>query len=371
MQNQASNNVVMTLDAGGTNFVFSAISGFKTVVDPINIPSEPDNLDKCLDVLIKGFEQVKAALGIPPVAISFAFPGPSDYAHGVIGDLPNFPAFRGGVALGAFLEEHFGIPVYINNDGNLYALGEAIGGVLPEVNAELQKAGNPKRYSNLLGITLGTGFGAGVVIDGKLLRGDNGTGGDVWCMRNSRYGTMIAEESVAKRAVPRVYQEVSGLDASALTPKDIFDIAEGDRLGDRRAAIVAFQEMGEVCGDTIANALNIVDGIVVLAGGLAHSHKYLMPGLMRSLHSRLYQFTGNSVPCLQEQTYDLTNPEQRKLFLKPTTIQVRVPRSNKMVNYDQQRTLGVTVSKMGASQAIAIGAYAYALQQIGERIGQY
>lgn len=69
---------------------------------------------------------MKRQLENEPVAISFAFPGPADYKNGVIGDLPNFPVFRGGVALGAFLEEEFGIPVYINNDGNLFAYGEAL-----------------------------------------------------------------------------------------------------------------------------------------------------------------------------------------------------------------------------------------------------
>ena len=49
----------------------------------------------------------------------------ADYAHGIIGDLPNFPGFRGGVALGPYLEHVFGIPVFINNDGNLFAYGEA------------------------------------------------------------------------------------------------------------------------------------------------------------------------------------------------------------------------------------------------------
>lgn len=98
--------------------------------------------------------------------------------------MPNFPAFRGGIALGPYLEEKFKIPVFINNDGNLFAYGEALAGALPAINEKLAAAGSPKRYKNLLGITLGTGFGAGVVIDNRLLTGDNGCGGDVWIMRN-------------------------------------------------------------------------------------------------------------------------------------------------------------------------------------------
>ena len=47
-----------------------------------------------------------------PVAISFAFPGPADYPNGIIGNLPNLTAFRGGVALGPMLEEKFQLPVF-------------------------------------------------------------------------------------------------------------------------------------------------------------------------------------------------------------------------------------------------------------------
>ncbi len=157
------------------------------------------------------------------------FPGPADYPAGIIGNLPNFPSFRGGVALGPYLEEKFGIPVFINNDGDLFfAYGEALTGALPEVNLRLEKAGSIKRYKNLLGVTLGTGFGAGVVINGDLLMGDNAAGGDIWCFRNKKYQQYIVEESVSIRAVQHVYRELSG-DTSALTPKDIFDIAEGTR----------------------------------------------------------------------------------------------------------------------------------------------
>ena len=151
--------IVLTLDAGGTNFVFSAIRECKEIVTPVCLPAASDNLDKCLSALLKGFSLVKDQLEDTPVAISFAFPGPADYKDGIIGDLPNFPAFRGGIALGPYLEEKFKIPVFINNDGNLFAYGEALAGALPAINEKLAAAGSPKRYKNLLGITLGTGFG--------------------------------------------------------------------------------------------------------------------------------------------------------------------------------------------------------------------
>ena len=67
--------IVMTLDAGGTNLVFSAGRGPEEIVAPVTLPSVTDNLDECLEVIKKGFETVRALLPEPPKAISFAFPG--------------------------------------------------------------------------------------------------------------------------------------------------------------------------------------------------------------------------------------------------------------------------------------------------------
>lgn len=84
---------MLTLDAGGTNIVFSALRSNRQVVAPIPLPAEPDNLDRCLEVLVRGFERVSSQLGERPVAISFAFPGPADYANGIIGTCPIFRPF--------------------------------------------------------------------------------------------------------------------------------------------------------------------------------------------------------------------------------------------------------------------------------------
>lgn len=359
--------VVMTLDAGGTHFVFSAIKGRTPVVPPICLPAVPDRLDQCLSTLIDGFNRVKKALTATPVAISFAFPGPADYTHGVIGDLPNFPAFRGGVALGPFLKERFGIPVFINNDGNLFAYGEALAGTLPQINRELETAGNPKRYKNLLGITLGTGFGAGVVIDGNLLTGDNGCGGDVWLMRNKKYPERIAEEGVSIRAVRRIYGEQSGENTESFTPKEVFEIAEGTRIGNREAARKCFEELGETAGAAIVNALDIVDGIVVLGGGISGAAKYILPAMLREMRSTLSTFAGYHFPCLQTEVCDLTNKEEHKKFLTGTTTLVPIPFTDKTAPYDCCKRIGITVSSLGTSQAIALGAYTFALQQIDKK----
>ena len=177
--------VVLTLDAGGTNFVFSAVQSDREVVEPLTLPSNAHELEACLGTIVEGFSKVKEKAPAAPAAISFAFPGPVDYPLGIIGDLGNLPAFKGGgVALGPMLEDRFEIPVFLNNDGDLFALGEAMAGFLPWVNGLLEEAGSPKRFRNLFGATLGTGFGGGIVGNGQLWIGDNSAGGEIWLARN-------------------------------------------------------------------------------------------------------------------------------------------------------------------------------------------
>ena len=77
----------MTLDAGGTNFVFSAIQRGNEILNPVRLPSNAHHLDLCLETMITGFNKVLDSLSKKPVAISFAFPGPADYPNGIIGDV--------------------------------------------------------------------------------------------------------------------------------------------------------------------------------------------------------------------------------------------------------------------------------------------
>ena len=257
------NRIVATLDAGGTNFVFGAMKAGEFIIDPVSVPAQSHDLDLCLQNMVNGFQQVFDKLDEKPVAISFAFPGPADYPNGIIGGyLPNFPSFRDGVALGAFLEGKFGVPVFINNDGDLFAYGEALCGMLPEINNRLKELGSAKQYKNLIGYTLGTGFGIGVVIDNNLNRGDNSCV-ETFCLRHRDMPNVIVEDGVAIRAVCRVYGEQSGNPNHGLTPKDICEIADGTREGDQAAAKEAFASLGRVAGAAISTAVTIIDGLVV------------------------------------------------------------------------------------------------------------
>lgn len=365
MQNSGDQRIVMTLDAGGTNFVFSAIRANREIVAPVTLPSNGTNLDTCLDNLVKGFREIKKNLPAEPVAISFAFPGPADYPNGIIGDLPNLPAFRGGVALGPMLKELFGIPVYINNDGDLFVYGEAVGGFLPWINEQLEKAGSPKRYQNLFGITLGTGFGAGIVRNGELFIGDNSNAGEIWLMRNKTLNRCFAEESVSIRAIQRVYREHShSTDSGELTPKAIFEIASGQREGNQDAAVKAFSEMAVVIGDALANAITLIDGLIVVGGGLAGSYPLLIDPLLKELNGSIETVEGRKTDRLGQKVFNAEDELQMKEFMAGGKKEIIVPGSGKTLHYDPLKRTAIGLSRLGTSQATALGAYAFALNEM-------
>ncbi len=360
---QNDQRTVITLDAGGTNFVFGAMQANEFIVEPITLPSMAENLDDCLAQMVRGFEAIIEQLDTPPVAISFAFPGPADYVNGIIGGyLPNFPSFRDGVALGPFLARRFGIPVYINNDGDLFAYGEALAGKLTEINEKVAALGGAKRSRSLIGYTFGTGFGVGHVYENRLHLGDNCCV-ETFCLRHKFDNNIICEDGVAVRAVKRVYAEVSGSDES-LEPKDIFDIAEGKRAGDQLAAQKAFETMGQVAGHAMASAATLLDGIIVIGGGITAAKKYIMPALLNEIRSSIATMSGDSVALVQPKVYDLDNPEELAQYAAGKARPIKIYGSDDYVNYDEEKRIGVAISSIGASKAISLGAYNYALSQI-------
>lgn len=359
--------IVITLDAGGTNLVFGAMRACEFITKPITYPANADNLDLCLDTIVRGFREVIDSLDEKPVAISFAFPGPADYPNGIIGGyLPNFPSFREGVALGPFLRNVFGIPVFINNDGDLFAYGEALCGVLPDLNRRLAEAGSKKHYKNLLGYTFGTGFGVGMVVNNRLNLGDNSCV-ETFCLPHKINRNLIVEEGVGIRGIKRVYADASGEYNHDFEPKEICEIADGTREGNAEAAKKAFAEFGQVAGDAMAIAAQLVDGVIVIGGGITAARHWFLPSLLGELRSQLATLTGDSVNRVQMKVFNLDDPEEFAEFAKGNPKSIAVRGTNLTVEYDDMKRIGVMFSTLGASKAISAGAYAFALSKLDEK----
>lgn len=362
------NRIVLTLDAGGTNFVFSAIQRGKEIAQPIKRQIKSLNLEQILLSIIEGFQELQKLCNSKAEAISFCFPGPADYAKGIIGDLQNIPVFRGGVALKAMLEHHFKIPVFINNDGDLFAYGEAIAGFLPEVNNLLEQNENSKIYQNLLGITLGSGYGAGIVSNHQIFTGDNSAGAEINRFRNKLHPETSAEDSLSIKAIKRIYAEIAKLKPDETPePKQIYQIANGEITGNKKAAIKAFDELAIVTGDTLANASSLIDGLIVIGGGLSGAHTLFLQKVVDEMNTAFKTLSGDKLPRMEVVAYNLESTEGRKNFVVNTTQKIKIPFTDNFQEYDPIKKIGVGISKLGTSKAISIGAYAYALNQLNRQ----
>ncbi|MFG0290234.1 MAG: ROK family protein [Rhodopirellula sp. JB044] len=360
--------VVLTLDAGGTNFVFSAIDSSGEVIEPVRLPAETIDLEKSLATIVDGFTQAAEKSPRAPVAISFAFPGPADYPNGIIDNVGNLPAFAGGVALGPFLEEQFRLPTFINNDGDLFAYGEAISGLLPQVNRMLESAGSPKRYRTLFAVTLGTGLGGGLVHNGELFIGDNSNASEVWLLRNRLRPESFAEEGACIRAVRGSYACRVNCDPSdAPSPQQIATIAQDSSHPNHAAAIGAFAELGRVVGDVLANASTLVDGLVVIGGGIANAHAIFMQPLIDEMQRRYETYDGRPVDRIVQKVFNLECQEQSERFVKGAKKTIVVPGTQRELSYDPMKRIGIGVSRLGTSAAVSVGAHAFALNAIDTR----
>jgi glucokinase len=299
--------IVLTLDAGGTNFVFSAVQSNEWIVEPLSYPSSSDDLGKCLGTLVKGFEETMKRVPGRVDAISFAFPGPADYDRGIIGDLPNFKAFNDQVAMGPMLEEKFGL----------------------------------------------------------LLKGDNSCDSGVHLVPDKFNTNWGAEESVSTRSIQRVYAEVAGRPFSAgLMPRDIYEISTGKSEGDQSAAVEAFRRFGEGLGNAVAGLLTLIDGIVVIGGGIASAWDQFAPAMFQEIERKFETFDGHVYSRLPFKVYNLENEEDFEEFAGGQVRSLGIPGSDKTIDIDALPRVGIGISRIGASKAISLGAYAYANQQM-------
>ncbi len=356
---------VLTLDAGGTNLVFRAVRDFKFISSPISLQTNTQNLESCVNDIIKGFSLLKAKVGNIDV-ISFAFPGPADYQHGILGNLPNFEFSFEDYPLGPTLSRVFSVPVFINNDGNLFALGESISGFLPHINNLLKEANSHKRYQNLIGITLGTGIGCGIIINNNLLIGDNFCSGEIHNMRNPIFKDSNIEESVSKDAITRTFiAENSKQIDREISPKYVYEIAIGSSEGDQNAALHSFEIFGKALGSVVADTITLIDAMVVISGGLSEAWKLFSPYMFNEIN-RVFKNSRGRTTSLSVQVLNMQDPLDLKLFMSQQKRSKKSVDKDHKMNTAQEKYVGVGLSTMKVSDAVAIGANAWALQQLNQ-----
>jgi glucokinase len=269
--------VVVAVDVGGTTIAAGTVSASGEVLLEERVPTRrdgPGQAVECVTLLIERVREGAERLGHAVGGIGIGVPGPVDTAAGRIGEpVPHVPELAGR-ALGRELYERFGVPVFVDNDVNALALAE-------------WTFGEGRGARSLVVLAAGTGFGAGIVLDGRLVRGAAGFGGELghtpvkfdgprcWCGGRGCLALYASGRGIAEAAQARVaghadaaLLRAAGGDPLAIASPLVFRAAaEGDPVA---GAVVAeaCQALGAMIG-TVVNGLN--PEVVVITGGVAAS----------------------------------------------------------------------------------------------------
>ena len=138
----------------------------------------------------------------------------------------------------------------------------------------------------------------------------------------------------------------------------------GLQPGDVKAAKASFEQMGKVLGDVLANAITLLDCNVVIGGGLSNAYPLFAPAMMAQLNGKISTYNGENVNRLEVKAFNLENHEENLAFYQSNSRMVEVPNANRQVPYNWQKNVAIGLTRLGTSKAVAIGAYAFAINSI-------
>jgi glucokinase len=288
-------NRVIGVDLGGTNIVFALTDLAGKILYRLKVPTMAlEGRDKVVARMVEGIRRVMEESGTPAKelqAVGVGVPGPISSHKGIIYSAPNLPGFE-NLRLKALLERKTGLPVFLENDANAAAMGE-------------KWAGAGKGVDSMLMLTLGTGVGGGIVLDGKLYSGVNDTAAEFGHMVIDPGGPICGcgqrgclEQYASATAIARRAREA----VMAGTQSSILTLAEGDpskitsRMvhqaaldGDRLARQV-WDDTAVFLGIGIANLVNIFNPqMVVLGGGVMLAGGDLLKPVRQEVLKRAFE----------------------------------------------------------------------------------
>lgn len=251
--------IALALDLGGTNIRLAAIGEDGVVYSRSRSATPKDSTSsEIINSIVSLADECRR--NVPPdsdvFAIAAAVPATIDYEAGVLNKLPNLRALE-GVGLRDILSEKLGVPAILENDANAAAYGENWLGASAGVDDSIC-------------ITLGTGVGGGLIINGSPFRGKDGTAGELGhvCVEPQGVpcgcgGKGCIEQYASATAIVRMACE-AGMDAK--TSFDVFNEA----VAGNPDAIAVFKKMGSYLGIGIASLINVLNPeMVVIGGGVA------------------------------------------------------------------------------------------------------
>ena len=248
------------IDIGGTNIRLGVVDSRGRVITRCRMPTlKREGREKVISRLLEAIAVIIARPEYKVEAIGVGCPGPLDSKKGIVLSPPNLPDWR-GVRLKKIIETEFRIPVAVENDANCAGLGEAI-------------AGAGRRASSMVLLTLGTGIGSAIVLDGKLWTGKGGfaaelghTSIDINGPRCGCGNRGCIELYASATGVVRRMKKALKARGGAMTAESVFLASAKGGKAARRIV----DETARYLGCALANIVNALDPeVIVLAGGMA------------------------------------------------------------------------------------------------------
>ena len=292
--------MIVGVDIGGTKVAAAAVTGEGEILGKTRVPMvSTGDAATGFDAVRKAIAAVLADAPEPVMGIGICSPGPLDPSTGVVVNPPNLPCWR-NYPLAAETERAFGIPARVDNDGNAAGLAEAIWG-----------AG--VGYRNLFYATLGTGIGAGIVIDRKIYHGRTGAAAEGGHVTIDYHGPRCAcgkrgcIEALASgpRIAARAREKLAGVAESRI-------LAHAGTVGQVQAEHVgaAFREGDATAREVLTETAflltvwlgNIVDllepDVIVVGGGVAELMSSFFPKISADLPGWSENQRAGEIPLL-------------------------------------------------------------------------
>ena len=289
------------IDLGGTNIKGGLVSTAGTIIAQSKIKTEADRgpghvMERMADLILDFRNSNKRGSQICGVGIGV--PGQIDCRTGILRNAPNLPGWI-DIPVSSELEKRVNLPVVVDNDANIAALGEYAYG-----------AGRGIREMML--VTLGTGVGGGLIFGGQLYRGGVGSAGEFGhmviqidgpicsCGKQGCVESFIGTRGLLQRVRDKLASGQQSLlserDADSITPRDVGDAAaKGDKL-----AIDVLAETGFYLGIGLGNVANLLNiQRVVVGGGVANAGEFILKSARESLRKTALKLPGETVEVVQ------------------------------------------------------------------------
>lgn len=257
---------ILGIDIGGTNIKTGVLVGSQ-LIDIRSIPTPSMETQEFILETIS--DVIQSYIHHDFFAIGIGIPGLINAEDGIVLNLSNIPSFR-KVHLRDFIQARFNRPVFINNDANCFVLGE-------------YKFGKARIFKNIVGITLGTGLGAGIIANGHLYCGFNCAAGE-WC------SVPYLDKDFEHYCSSKFFISEYDIKAKSMAKKAL----EGDKH-----AIKAYQEYGHHLGELIKYILyTLAPQAIILGGSIRKAYPLFQDSMMSSIASFRYPSVGQNLKIL-------------------------------------------------------------------------